>query len=142
MSLPSGLHTNTDILFHVIQQLLSSSVSPVLSSLLRIVQQNSDDVEEAAEHFEGKVKHSHSQTCNAKRTQSKTQTITVEKKKRIYYLSRKFKLLGVVKSDEKSYSFFLVKLISPSFFPLLELQHSNNQNFGTEMTLIFENVSE
>lgn len=82
LSLPSGLHTNTDILFHVIQQLLSSSVSPVLSSLLRIVQQNSDDVEEAAEHFEGKVKHSHSQTCNAKKRQSKTQTITVEKKKK------------------------------------------------------------
>lgn len=50
-------------LFHISKLCLS----PVLSSLSRIVQQHSDDVEETAQHFQSKVKHSHSQTYGAKR---------------------------------------------------------------------------
>lgn len=46
---------------------VSCLLSPVLSSLSRIVQQHSDDVEETAQHFQSKVKHSHSQTYGAKR---------------------------------------------------------------------------
>lgn len=46
---------------------VSCRLSPVLSSLSRIVQQHSDDVEETAQHFQSKVKHSHSQTYGAKR---------------------------------------------------------------------------
>lgn len=46
---------------------VSFRLSPVLSSLSRIVQQHSDDVEETAQHFQSKVKHSHSQTYGAKR---------------------------------------------------------------------------
>ena len=41
--------------------------SPVLSFLLRIVQQDSDNVEEAAQHFQSEVKHSHPQACNERK---------------------------------------------------------------------------
>lgn len=51
-------------LFHISKLRLS----PVLSSLSRIVQQHSDDVEETAQHFQSKVKHSHSQTYGTKRS--------------------------------------------------------------------------
>lgn len=56
----------TETLCHLIRPLLSPFLSPVLSLLLRVVQQDSDNVEEAAQHLEGKVKHSNSQTCNQK----------------------------------------------------------------------------
>ncbi len=61
----SGLHTHREFCFTSLSPPLSPFLSPVLSSLLRVVQQDSDNVEEAAQHFESKVKHSHPQTCNA-----------------------------------------------------------------------------
>lgn len=54
--------------FTLLIPLLLPVLSPVLSLLLRVVKQDSDDVEEAAQHFQSKVKHSHSQTCNPEQT--------------------------------------------------------------------------
>lgn len=43
--------TPTETLFHLIKPQLSPFLSPVQPLLLRVVQQHSDDVEEAAQHF-------------------------------------------------------------------------------------------
>lgn len=62
--------------------MLSPVFSPVLPVLLWVVKQDSDDIEEAAQHLQSKVEHSHSQTCNGNQKEIDTECCKSQKTQR------------------------------------------------------------